>query len=112
MHQCTVILEFGIAEANNFIYLDDAETDKVLKTISKKPCQIMDFFCAVRYYKVQNEKKRALKFDYYMLRLIFNKNSMETQVFHERGPRHVPPECIVAFVVNRINELFSRKVLK
>jgi hypothetical protein len=110
--QCTVILEFGIAEANNFNYLDDEEANKVLKVIQKKPLQVMDFFCALRYYKMQNGKKTPLRFDYYIMRLIFNKDSMEIQVFHERGPRYVSPEDIANFVVNKIGETFSKKILK
>jgi hypothetical protein len=110
--QCTVILEFGIADEVNFNYLDEKETNKAFKVINKKPFKIMDFFCAIRYYKTQNKKKTPLKFDYYMLRFTFNKKSTEIQVFHERGPRHVSPEEIVNFVVNKINEKFSRKILK
>jgi hypothetical protein len=110
--QCVVNFEFGIAEANNFDYLDNEEINRVLKIIRKKPLQFMDFFCAIRYYKTQNKKKTPLKFDYYMLRFIFNKKSTEIQVFHERGPRHVSPEEITNFVVNKINEKFSRKILK
>jgi len=110
--QCTVILEFGIAEANNFNYLDNEETNKVLKVIQKKPLQLMDFFCALRYYKMQNGKKTPLRFDYYMMRFTFNKDSMEIQIFHERGPRYISPEDIANFVVNKISETFSKKILK
>ncbi len=110
--QCTVILEFGIAEANNFNYLDNDETNKVLKIIQKKPLQVMDFFCALRYYKTQNEKKTPLRFDYYMIRFTFNKDSIIMQIFHERGPRYVSPEDIANFVVNKIGETFSKKILK
>ena len=110
--QCTVIFEFGIAEANDFNYLDNEETNRVLKTIRKKPFKVMDFFCGIRYYKTQNRKKAPLKFDYYMLRFTFNKKSIENHVFHERGPRHVSPEDIANFIANKINEKFSRKILK
>ena len=110
--QCTVILEFGIAEANNFNYLNTEETNKMLKVIQKKPLQVMDFFCALRYYKMQNGKKTPLRFDYYMMRFIFNNDSMEIQIFHERGPRYISPEDIANFVVNKIGETFSRKILK
>lgn len=110
--QSTVIFEFGIAEANSFNYLDDEEANRALKIVRKKPFRVMDFFCAIRYYKTLNEKKTPLRFDYYILRFIFNKNSIETQVFHERGPRHLSPEDIVNFVANKINETFSKKVLK
>jgi hypothetical protein len=110
--QCTVILEFGIAEANNFNYLNNEETNRALKAIRKKPFQIMDFFCALRYYKMQNEKKTALKFDYYMIRFSFAKDSTEMQIFHDKGPRYVSPDDITEFVVNKINENFSKKILK
>jgi uncharacterized protein (UPF0305 family) len=46
-----------------------------------------------------------------MTRFAFNKNMMEIQVFHERGPRYVTPEELAYFVIDQINELFSRKVL-
>jgi hypothetical protein len=110
--QCTVIFEFGIAEANAFNYLDKEETDKVLRAIKQKPFQIMDFFCAIRYYKKQNERKTPLRFDYYMTRFTFNKNTMETQIFHERGPRHVSPEDIANLIANKITGTFSRRILK
>jgi len=109
---CKVIFEFGIAEANSFNYLDSEEKSRVIKNIRKKPFQIMDFLCAMRYYKMQNEKKTPLRFDYYMLRFTFNKKLAEIQVFHERGPRHITPEDAVNFVANKINEAFSKKVLK
>jgi len=110
--QCTVIFEIGIAEANNFNYLDNEEKNRVLKVIRKKPFKILDFFCAIRYYKTQNKKKTPLKFDYYMLRFTFNKKSVEIQVFHERGPRHISPEDVTNFVANKINETFSKKILR
>ncbi|MDI6691523.1 MAG: hypothetical protein QME50_06655 [Candidatus Bathyarchaeota archaeon] len=110
--QCTVLFEFGIAEANTFNFLSNEETNKVLKAINKKPFQLTDFFCAIRYYKTENEQKKPLKFDYYMIRFIFNKNYVETQVFHERGPRYISPDDVVNLVSNKINEAFSRKILK
>lgn len=108
--QCTVIFEFGIAEANSFNYLDKKETNRVLKIIRKNPYQVMDFFCVIRYYKTQN--RTPLKFDYYMLRFTFDSKATEVHVFHERGPRHVSPKEIVNFVANKINKMFSKKILK
>lgn len=110
--QCTVLLEFGIAEANLFNYLDEGETRRTLKLVQKKPFRVMDFFCAIRYYKTHMQKKSPLKFDYYMLRFAFDRKLAEVQVFHERGPRHVLPEEIVNFIAKRINEHSSRRVLK
>ncbi|MEM3700329.1 MAG: hypothetical protein QXL57_05630 [Candidatus Bathyarchaeia archaeon] len=110
--QCTVLFEFGIAEANTFNFLSSEETNKVLKAINKKPFQLVDFFCAIRYYKVENEQKKPLKFDYYMMRFLFNKNYVETQVFHERGPRYLSPDDVVNLILKKTNEAFSRKILK
>ncbi len=109
---CTVIFEFGIAEINTFNYLDKEEKQKILKNLKKTPFQIMDFYCAVRYYKTENDKKRPLKFDYYMIRFLFENRLLETRIFHERGPEHVTPEDIIGFVINKTNEKFSRKIVR
>lgn len=110
--ECAAIFEFGIAESETFNYLDHEETRKVLEKIEKTPLRVMDFFCAIRYYRQQEGRNKPLKFDYYMLRLIFNANTVEMQVFHERGPRHISPEEIVNLVVSRVNAFFKRKALK
>lgn len=110
--QCLVIFEFGIADGETFNYLDLEETQKVLEKIRKTPLQILDFFCAIRYYKEQSGKRTPLKFDYYMLRLAFDEDLMEVLIFHERGPRHTPPEDIVNLIVERVNRHYQRKVLK
>lgn len=110
--QGTIIFEAGLAEAKSFNYIDEEETKRVLTALRKATFQIMDFFCAVRYYKGAGEKKTPLKFDYYLMRLVFGKNSVEIQVFHERGPRYISPEDIVAFLVNEINKTSARKTLK
>ena len=110
--ECTIIFEAGLAEAESFNYVDEEEKQKVLSALRKTPFQTMDFFCAVRYYKGTAEDKTPLKFDYYMMRLIFGKNNLEIQVFHERGPRYISPEDIITFLVNEVNKTSSRKTLK
>jgi hypothetical protein len=110
--ECTIIFEIGIAEAKSFNYIDEEETKRVLTVLRKETLRLMDFFCAVRYYKGSEEKKKPLKFDYYMMRTIFGEKTMEVQVFHERGPRYVSPEDIVAFLVNEINKTSARRILK
>ena len=72
----------------------------------------MDFFCALRYYRIQNGKKTPLRFDYYMLRFTFNKDSVTMQIFHERGPRYISPEDIANLVINKLAANFSKKILK
>jgi hypothetical protein len=110
--ECTVIFKTGLAEAKSFNYIDEEEAKKVLNALRKSSFQTMDFFCAVRYYKGTADKKKPLKFDYYMLRVIFGKNVVEIRIFHERGPRYVSPEDIVTFLVKMINEASKRKFLK
>jgi hypothetical protein len=110
--ECTIIFEAGLAEAKSFNYVDEEEKQKVLSALRKTPFQTMDFFCAVRYYKGTAEDKTPLKFDYYMMRLIFGKNNLEIQVFHERGPRYISPEDIITFLVNEVNKTSSRRTLK
>jgi hypothetical protein len=110
--ECTTSFEFGIAQANDFNYLDEEETKAVLKTISKKPLQVMDFLCVVRYHRLRGEQKTPLRFDYSLIRFTFGKNMMNMQVFHERGPRHTSPEDISNFIVSRVNEGSSKGILK
>jgi hypothetical protein len=110
--ECTIIFEAGLADAGSFNYIDEEETQKVLNALRKAPFQTMDFFCAIRYYKGTAENKTPLKFDYYLMRLIFGKNAVEIQVFHERGPRYISPEDITTFLVNKVNKTSSRKTLK
>ena len=110
--QCTIILEAGIADAKSFNYIDEEEAKKVLAVLKKTALRSMDLFCAVRYYKGTADKQKPLKFDYYMMRVIFGKNAVEIRVFHERGPRYISPEDIVTFLVNMINATSTRTILK
>jgi len=110
--ECTIIFEVGLADAESFNYIDEEETKKALNALKKEPFRVMDFFCAVRYYKAKTEKKTPLKFDYYMIRFAFSKDTMEIRVFHERGPRYFSPEDIVTFLMNKVNEATGRKILK
>jgi len=107
----TTIYEFGIADASDFNYLDDEETNRLTKMINKKPFQTMDFLLLLRYYKIDTDKKTPLKFDYYMLRLTFDQNSVEIKVFHEKGPMRVPPQEIVDLIVDETNHTFSKRIL-
>lgn len=112
VHGCTVAFEFGIAEANNFNYLDEKETQKATKIVNAEPFSLIDLLCALRYYTAQDGKKKPLKFDYYMIRFLFDKNQVEMQVFHERGPRYISPEGIINLIVKKVNQTFSKTVLR
>ncbi len=56
---CKVIFEFGVAEGNDFNFLDGEEKEKLLKALSKKTFQVMDFLCIIRYQQDAGEKKIA-----------------------------------------------------
>jgi hypothetical protein len=109
---CTVIFEVGIADSNSFTFIDEDEMKKVLTILKQEPFGVMDFFCAIRYYKDYASNKKPLKFDYYIIRFVFSESIVELQVFHERGPRYFSPKDIVVFLMDRINETSARKVLK
>jgi hypothetical protein len=112
--QGVVIFEFGLAESGDFNYIDEQELKKAQSFLSKERVLSMDFFCSIRYYKSDGEKKTPLKFDYYMLRTIFSKEALEIQVFHERGPRYISPEELTLFIFTKTNETSNRnrKILK
>jgi hypothetical protein len=109
-----VIFEFGLAESGDFNYIDEEEVKKTLSFLVKERLEAIDFFCSIRYYKVAGDKRTALKFDYYMLRTLFSKDTLEVQVFHERGPRYISPEELTMFIFEKVNETSkkNKKILK
>jgi len=108
---CKVIFEVGVAEDNDFNYLDEEERKRLLEASKKKPFQVMDFLCVIRYRMVQKERKTRMRFDYYMMRFMFGESLVEVQVSHEKGNRHTSPDDLINLVVNRVNDAFSKKVL-
>jgi hypothetical protein len=109
---CVIIFEIGLADGNSFNYIDRKETKKAYSVLRKDMLRTIDVFCAIRYYKAAAEKKTPLRFDYYMMRVAFNGNSIEIQVFHERGPRYLSPEDLTAFLVNEVNKTAERRILQ
>ena len=110
--ECIIIFEVGLADAKSFNYIDEEETKKTLYALKNEPFPVMDFFCVIRYYKSKAEKKTPLRFDYYMLRMLFTKDEVAIQVFHERGPRYISPDDIITFVVEAINRTSKKTILK
>ena len=107
--ECKLIFEFGLADAKNFNYIDEEEVKKTLNLPEKEDI-IIDFFCAIRYYR--GEKKKALKFDYYLLRILHSQSTLEIQVFYRKGPRYLSAEDLTVFIVKKINEASKRRILK
>jgi|APFre7841882590_1041340.scaffolds.fasta_scaffold84860_2 hypothetical protein len=109
---CKVVFELGIANSQTFIFLDDKEKAHILRIVNERPFLTMDFLCAIRYYRTHEGQIRPLRFDYYLLRLLFGKKLIELRIFHERGSMHVAPGELAAFLGDRVNRLFPKKVLK
>jgi hypothetical protein len=107
-----VIFEFGIAENEGFNFLDEQETNRVLNSLKPQQTASLDFFCAIRYYKISAQKKTALKFDYYMFKSSFAAKNVEFQVFHKQGPRYISPEELVTIITDNINRTSTKRVLK
>ena len=107
-----VSFEVGVAEDIEFNYLDKEELDRFQKSIVEKELSILDFFCVVRYHVVNDKRKRVpLKFDYHLLRFMFQENNAELRICHERGTQRVPLEDLITFITKRINKELSQKRL-
>jgi hypothetical protein len=109
---CMVIFEFGVAEDNDFNFLDDEERKRLLAALRKRPFHVLDFLCVIRYLRTMGDRKRRMRFDYYMLRFMFGESLLQVHVSHEKGTRHVSPDDLVNLVVKRVNGAFSKKVLQ
>jgi len=108
----TVIFEFGLAENAGFTFIDEQETEKALSLLTNDHLQTIDFFCAIRYYKGKQEKKTPLKFDYYLIRTLYSKESFEVQIHHERGPRYLSPEDLTQFIFSKLNMGSNKEPLR
>jgi hypothetical protein len=107
-----VIFEFGLAEGDGFNFIDAEEAQRALDAIKKGRLSTLDFFCAIRYYRVEGEKRVALKFDYYMIKTNFAVGSIEFQFHHRQGPRYISPEDLASLIADKTNAVASKRVLK
>ncbi len=108
-----VIFMFGIADADGFKFLNDAQTQRLEDALDTEPLETIDWLLAIRYYRNTQPKRKPLKFDYYALRLTFGeKDTFQVLVSHERGPRYVNPDDLVTFLAKKVNEASKRKALR
>lgn len=107
-----VIFEFGLADGGNFYYIDEEEVAKARDFLGRGHVAALDFFCSIRYYRGSGETRAALKFDYYMLRMVFDRGSLQVQVSHERGPRYLSPEDLTELLLREINGDDRRKIVR
>ena len=105
---CKVGFDFGIADSLSFVYLNEQELAKAEKFVRKSPLSIMDFLCVVRYYKIiEGEKPRPLRFDYYLLRFVFDGKNIRVLAYHERGTRRISPRELLDFIVMQIIDVLA-----
>ncbi|MEM2273240.1 MAG: hypothetical protein QXX56_03360 [Candidatus Bathyarchaeia archaeon] len=97
-----IILEFGVADGLAFNYLDADTLDTLLRAINGGYLRMIDFLCIIRYYKLRENKRIALRFDFFFLRFLFNSNELKIQVFHERGLQRISTYDLVKFLVKKI----------
>lgn len=110
--KCEVSFEFGIADGNVFNYLDKEELDSLQRDIAKRALPTIDFLCVVRYHVTKGGKRVPLRFDYHLVRLMFQRRNVQLQVFHERGTQRVSLEDLITFVTKCIKDELSQKQLK
>lgn len=110
--KCEVSFEFGVAEGDAFNFLDKNELEHCLRDIKEKEFQTLDFFFVVRYHTTRDGGGRVpLRFDYHVLRFMFQEDCLEMQVRHEKGARRVQLDDLVDFIAKRINAELSRRRL-
>jgi len=107
--RCEVSFEFGVAEGLTFNYLDREELERFQKSIKKEAPPTLDFFCVVRYHILKEGRRVPLRFDYHLLRFVFNRNNVEVQVSHERGTRRVSLEDLTNFLIGQIRGELPRR---
>lgn len=107
-----VIFEFGVAEGLTFHYINSDTLNLLLKTINEREIRILDLICIIRYYMRgarRNGRRRALRFDYYFLRFIFNNRHLKIRVFHEKGPQRISAREIIEFLAKNINLVLTEE---
>lgn len=107
-----VSFEFGIADGSDFIFLDKKQLEQTLKAVDEDEREVLDFFVAVRYHKINDMGKRVpLRFDYHVLRFAFHEKILELQMRHERGTQRISTEDLVEFLTKKVNlELKKRQL--
>ncbi len=102
-HKVRVEFDVGVAEGMSFGYLDEEYLGRCLSEVSKSALPVLDVFVVVRYYVPDGAKQKPLKFDYYLVRIMFGEKEFDMIVHHEKGPRHLAVEELVELFFNRIN---------
>ena len=94
-HGIKIAFDIGIADELTFNFIDDEERKKWLSILDKREFEILDFLLVARYYVSRRGRERPLRFDYYMLRFLFGRGSVELRVYHEKGTRRLSIEDLI-----------------
>ncbi len=105
---CKVGFEFGVADGEDFCFLDQHTLEMCIETVDTKDLKTLDFFFVVRYH---NQKGVPLRFDYGVLRFDFKRTSLETRLRHEKGTQRVPLEELTNFIIKQVNKQLDCNML-
>jgi len=101
---CQVVFEFGIADTDAFYYLDQELLTLLEKALETQSLQVLDVFCAARYYiKKEKGKQKPLQFDYTVLRLAFQNQDSELFLHYIRGVQRIPRKDFILFLKRQID---------
>ncbi|MGD2066100.1 MAG: hypothetical protein PVI43_02890 [Candidatus Bathyarchaeota archaeon] len=107
--KCEVGFEFGVAEGFDFNFLDQKELDRCLKFVDENELQMLDFLVVVRYHSVKEDGKRVpLRFDYHVVRFVFQGKRLEMRIRHERGSQRITVDDLTSFITKMINTELSQ----
>jgi hypothetical protein len=110
--KCDVSFEIGVAERDAFNFLDEKELDQCLRCITEKKFQTLDFFFIIRYHIIKGSGERVpLRFDYHVLRLVFQEDCFKMRIRHEKGTQRIQLDDLTDFIVKQINAEIYRKRL-
>jgi hypothetical protein len=109
---CRVNFEIGIADGDDFCLLDGETKLRLLATLRKRSFERLDFLFVARYRKMSSELGGRMRFDYYILRVLFNEKLVQLDVAHKKGVRHTSPDDIVNLITDKVNRVYTRKILK
>lgn len=98
-----IILEIGVANGLSFDYLDTDTLNNLLKAIDEKSFRLLDFLLVIRYYKLKSNRRAALRFDFFLLRFLFDDSGgLNILAFHERGLQRISAEELIRFLVKEM----------
>ena len=105
-----VSFEFGIADGEDFTFLDQNELEHSLTTVTENEPDSLDFFFVIRYHRINEQGKQIpLRFDYHVLRFRFHDNILELRMRHERGTQRVLLDELTDFITKQVNAELEKK---